>query len=416
MKYNVLVYLDSCSSPGLKRLRLCVRWQNVRFKCDVGFNVDPSKWDSSFSRVKKNSSHGKDKVSSAVINAAIQRYEDAARRVMDSFDIVPSRDEFKARFLAAVNPQSVSESAVKLHRSFFDDWDEFVSEQGNACGWSEATYKKMTTMRHHLAAWRSDLDYSCFDEAGLLELQNVFVKSGKKNGTIARYLKNVRWFLRWAVHKGYCTCPVEVDYRPHLKDVKKRVIFLTWSELMAVYNCTFAKDESRLEAARDKFCFSCFTGLRYSDVVALNKCDVSDSAIYLTTQKTHDPLRIELNKYSKALVDKYATSDGSLLFPKISNQKMNQYLKLVGKKCGLDSVITEASYIGGRRIEESHKKWELLTTHCGRRTFICNALMLGIPADVVMKWTGHSDYKAMRPYIDIADETKKVAMALFDER
>ena len=37
-----------------------------------------------------------------------------------------------------------------------------------------------------------------------------------------------------------------------------------------------------------------------------------------------------------------------------------------------------------------------------------------LPPQVVMKWTGHSDYKAMRPYIDIAEKTKSDAMKLID--
>jgi hypothetical protein len=32
-----------------------------------------------------------------------------------------------------------------------------------------------------------------------------------------------------------------------------------------------------------------------------------------------------------------------------------------------------------------------------------------------MKWTGHSDYKAMKPYIDIAEKTKAQAMNIFDQ-
>jgi hypothetical protein len=43
-------------------------------------------------------------------------------------------------------------------------------------------------------------------------------------------------------------------------------------------------------------------------------------------------------------------------------------------------------------------------------TFICFALSSGVPPQVVMKWTGHSDYKAMKPYIDIAEKTKTDAM------
>ena len=56
-------------------------------------------------------------------------------------------------------------------------------------------------------------------------------------------------------------------------------------------------------------------------------------------------------------------------------------------------------FIGNQRYEEVYPKYELLTSHCGRRTFIINALYLGINAEVIMKWTGHNDYKSMKPYI-----------------
>ena len=40
--------------------------------------------------------------------------------------------------------------------------------------------------------------------------------------------------------------------------------------------------------------------------------------------------------------------------------------------------------------------------------------MLGVPANIVMKWTGHSDYATMRPYLAIADKAKAQAMTVFD--
>ena len=50
----------------------------------------------------------------------------------------------------------------------------------------------------------------------------------------------------------------------------------------------------------------------------------------------------------------------------------------------------------------------------GRRTFIVNALSRGIAPNVVMKWTGHSDYKAMKPYIDIVDSIRAKEMTKMD--
>ena len=66
------------------------------------------------------------------------------------------------------------------------------------------------------------------------------------------------------------------------------------------------------------------------------------------------------------------------------------------------------------RLSSIQPKWELVGTHTGRRTFIVNVLSMGITPKVVMKWTGHSDYKAMKPYIDIVDSIKASSMAKFD--
>lgn len=95
---------------------------------------------------------------------------------------------------------------------------------------------------------------------------------------------------------------------------------------------------------------------------------------------------------------------------------MNDYIKELGQICGIDTPINITYYKGNQRIDEVHPKDELLGIHIGRRTFICNALMLGISPEVVMKWTGHSDYKSMKPYIDIADSAKADAMKLFNKQ
>ena len=79
---------------------------------------------------------------------------------------------------------------------------------------------------------------------------------------------------------------------------------------------------------------------------------------------------------------------------------------------GLLLVVT--TYKGNVRTDKIQPKWELVGTHTGRRTFIVNALSLGITPNIVMKWTGHSDYKAMKPYLDIVDSIKASSMTKFD--
>ena len=95
---------------------------------------------------------------------------------------------------------------------------------------------------------------------------------------------------------------------------------------------------------------------------------------------------------------------------------MNEYVKELGELCGIDEPITKVYLKGSKRIEEVFPKYALLSTHTARRTFISNAIMMGIPPQVVMKWTGHSDYKAMKPYIEIADRSKTEAMEVFNKK
>ncbi len=73
-----------------------------------------------------------------------------------------------------------------------------------------------------------------------------------------------------------------------------------------------------------------------------------------------------------------------------------------------------SQYYGSDRSDEEYPKYELLSSHCGRRTFVVNALSMGIPPNVVMKWTGHSDISAMKPYIDIAEVTLNTEMDKFN--
>ena len=120
------------------------------------------------------------------------------------------------------------------------------------------------------------------------------------------------------------------------------------------------------------------------------------------TQKTTDTLHIELNDCSRALLAKY----GNCL-PQLSNQKYNNYIKEVGLHCGITTPMKIVRIRAGKREEKIYPKWQLLTTHAGRRTFISNALIMGIPVETVMKWTGHKNYEAMKPYIAIVDRFKK---------
>lgn len=269
-----------------------------------------------------------------------------------------------------------------------------------------------------------------------LELEDAEDK-GLQERTARKHFSNMKWFLRWAIRKGICKEEAIHNYRPKYKEVKKPVIFLEHAELLKLYayqvpptgtevrltDMTGAEYTKKvqlsgaLDRARDLFCFCAWSSLRYSDMAALKRSNVHGDYIEITTQKTYDRLRIPLNKYTRAILDKYKDfrDPRGLALPVISNQKMNDYLKEICELCGFNEPITETYYRGGERVEETRPKWAYMSTHAGRRTFICSALTLGIPPQVVMKYTGHSDYSAMKPYIEIAETDAFEAMQKMNE-
>lgn len=255
------------------------------------------------------------------------------------------------------------------------------------------------------------------DLAGFLEYLR---KKNIRNSTAAKYAGFLREFLRWAAKEGYNPTSFHELWRPKFKGGDgslREIIYLEWEELMRLYSFEFPeKDAPYLGPVRDAFCFCCFTSLRYSDLAKLRRADIVGDHLYVVTQKTADPLRIELNKYSRAILEKYKGiefPEGRAL-PVLSNQKMNDHLKEIGRLCGFDSPHHIVFFIGSKRYEENVPKWSVLSTHAARRTFVVNALRLGIPSDVVMSWTGHSNHKAMRPYTKIVDTLKAQEMEKFN--
>lgn len=153
-----------------------------------------------------------------------------------------------------------------------------------------------------------------------------------------------------------------------------------------------------------------FTSLRYSDLKALKKANISGEYIELYTQKTKDKIRIPIVSHARNILNKYKRGESVFVFDIPSNQKMNDYLKEAAQLAGLDREIVETYFVGTKRHEEVHKFYETISCHDARRTFVCCSLALGIPASVVMSCTGHSDYESMKPYIEVADETTRIEM------
>ena len=458
MKFHY--YLDKKENKKKEhQVRITVAMRGVRMVGTIGYNVPMSMWDAKRKQFKKGVANS-DGVDSDIIKSRLSdiesHFNNLELRTTDKFTMEQLRAELAKAIaknqakLAAINDGASEEviekkeaEAEKKERKpkvkpATEYVDEFIREESRLKEWSLETLKMVKSFKNHLLKFKKTAGLDFYDKNGLDKFI-TYLRSdcGLEENSVQKQYKNLTWFLRWAIRKGYTQVRDVETYDPVFKTVKKPVIFLTKEELDKMYKLEIPasgtvlklktyegeeyektiQDSAAMSKARDLFCFCAFTSLRYSDVVEVRRVDIQNGVLNITTQKTHDRLPIVLHKNALAILDKYKDEDfkNGKALPYITNQQMNRALKDLGEICGFTTPYTITCYRNGTRYDEVYPKYELIGTHTGRKTFICFALSNGVPPDVVMKFTGHCDYKSMKPYIDITESAKRDAISLMEK-
>lgn len=414
IKHNILFRLFSYGKKKDRfQIRMRVSFLGHRLDFATGYYINsPQLWDPETGLVTNAQTSHRGRVV-AIINNELRRCRDTMEMVFSFFEVNEMTPTIKGIKEAYYSRLSGVAGKPKSEPDFFSAFDEFIQESTVKNSWSASTICRMRTFRREIMAFDKEISLPSLDEKKLTDftgkLQELF-----SNSTVAKKLEYLRWFLNWAFRRGYQVNPAFQTYHPSIKMYRNTIVYLTQEELIRIRNLNLS--HSHLDKTRDVFLFCCFSGLRYSDVSNLRRCDIKNDHLEITTVKTADSISIELNDVTKAILAKYqgVHFTGNKALPVLSNQSMNRRLKDLGKLAELNEEIRITRYKGSCRKDFFFKKWQLICTHTGRRTFIVQALSLGIPPSIVMKWTGHSGYRAMLPYIDIVDSAKAESMAKFN--
>jgi integrase/recombinase XerD len=233
---------------------------------------------------------------------------------------------------------------------------------------------------------------------GKLELQFLIdfeyylkVVKKQKQVTINKAIQRFRKPIKVAVSEGYLENDPFMLYKS--KQVNKEVVFLSPEELKSLEKHEFT--QPRLQFVKNLFVFCCYTGLPYKELMSLEPRHIvkgfdGNRWIQMKRQKTSKNLSIPLLDKAKIILDKYNKNEITL-FPKISNQKYNSYLKEIGGILGID---------------------KRLTSHMARRTFASTVLLYNdVPMEIVSELLGHSSMKITQDsYAKIVQ--KKVSNAI----
>ena len=202
---------------------------------------------------------------------------------------------------------------------------------------------------------------------------DYFLKIEKEQSqiTINKTIQRFRAPIKQAISEGY------LDRDPFIlhkaKTVRKTVIFLTTEELKTFEETVF--QQKRLSTIQDLFIFCCYTGLAYNEMSNLESKHIiigfdSMNWIQMKREKTQREISIPILPKAQIIIDKYSKNN-TLIFPSISNQKFNSYLKEIGDISGINKRLTH---------------------HVARKTFASTVLLYNdVPMEIVSELLGHSN-------------------------
>jgi site-specific recombinase XerD len=204
------------------------------------------------------------------------------------------------------------------------------------------------------------------------------------DNTISEYIAMFRVFWGWCLKKNIASGNPFDSVTLNTQQAVRE--YLTIDELKTLIN-THTKF-----SVREPFLFSCFTGLRWSDVTALRWCDVEEygdrTRIRFRQKKTSEYTIMDINEQAVTLMGE-RKQDDALIF----NCK---------KICACNLQLTK--WVASAGIKKH------ITFHCARHTFATMMLTLGADLYVVSKLLGHSDISTTQIYAKIVDKKKQEAV------
>lgn len=247
-------------------------------------------------------------------------------------------------------------------------------------GRNSSIYKAIGThFREHCSA---DMKVAHITERWVIGYISYLRKRGTTDNSISKYIGLFRVFWAWCVRKGIAQGNPFENADLDTKDTRRE--YLTIEELQRLI-----QTPTRYKI-RNAFLFSCFTGLRWSDIIQLRWGDVEQFAgrtrIKFRQQKTSSLEYMDLNSQAVALMGKRGEEDAHIF--KISyngNDKVNKWVKAAGIK-------------------------KHITFHCARHTFATMLLTLDTDIYTVSKLLGHSNIATTQIYAKIVDKKKQEAV------
>lgn len=346
-------------------------------KIYLPISVKPTDWSKKAQRVKSSA------FNAVLVNdrlSEIQReIEKTAFRLDQAGELTP--EALRAELAGGdVSPTAESRSAL-------DQVDAWIDEAGTTR--RPRTVKIYATMQNHLNQFCSIADRN----PALMSIDVEFVRGfaryltedvGLQNSSRWNMLKTLKTFLGWAFERELTRSRTfEKIRKKDFQVVEPDIVRLTEDEL-DVLTAVDLSDDTAIENARDLFVLQCHLGVRYGDLARITPAQIDGEFLRLTTEKNRKNVSIPILPEARALIEREHPPRP------ISNQKYNKYIKQAAKRAGIDTPVVTSEYRGNERMDETHPKHELISTHTAKRTFVSMMIARGVSVETIMKVTGNA--------------------------
>jgi len=373
-----------------------IKKQGKNFKYSTGQKSHPDDWnfDDRLPKSKRGSAGVKARHLSSILSQYSSLLEKTIKHCQSENEPI-TRDFLKFTF----DGHFRYKGADRKIKSVVDAVQDFIDTKDRSGGLSTSWKQKYSNLKKKLQYFGEhknkklsfeEIDQDWIDEyCGYLRTIDKEPFKPHNDNTLHRNINFLFTFLYWAEGK---------HHNINLKKIKNPVkryqpddVHLTGKEVELLEQIKLPR--ASLERVRDLFLIGVYSGQRFSDYSVFEKSDLKGDMIIKKAEKTEQESFIPLHSKLERLLDKY---DWKL--PKISSQKFNIHIQDICKIAEIDEKVKETIYRGSEKKVVYKPKFEMVTSHTARRTFITLSAERGMPDHIIMKITGIRNPKTLTKY------------------
>jgi len=405
------------SEPDPRLIYLAFRVEGKKFQYSTSQKIPARFWDKDKCRARVTRQFPAARALNDLLDTLERTCQDAYRDfIRDRYgsDDRPTWKELRGYLRRALDEAMMRDIASEPEKDFFAFVEALIEERDKLPEWKPGTVSVYRTTLKHLREferqWRKRITFETIDLEFAADFREYLYGKGISTNHVHNLIQRLRVFLNEATERGINENMAFKSKRFQIQKESVQDIYLTVEELAQFYHLDFTHPYQ--QRTRDAFIIGAFTGLRYSDFTAIKPENLTEvdgtRVIQITTKKTGQRVTVPVHPFVSAILER----NGGAPPRRISNQKMNEYLKECAQLAPWgDDLVPITRNRGGRRYTVNKKKWRLVTTHTARRSFATNAYKAGVPSITIMSITGHKTEKEFLKYIKVGSEEHARIMA-----